>query len=62
MLSRGAGVQIMSADELVDVVVKLVQDPVLRDQYGVQGKQFVEENRGALKKIEQLVKGCLEPV
>ena len=61
VLSRGAGVQIMSAEELVDVVVKLIQDPVLRDQYGVQGKLFVEENRGALRKIEQLVKTCLEP-
>jgi 3-deoxy-D-manno-octulosonic-acid transferase len=60
VLSRGAGVQIMTDEELADVVVKLVQDPVLRDQYGVQGKQFVEENRGALEKIQQLVEGCLD--
>ena len=62
VLSRGAGVQIMTDVELADVVVKLIQDPVLRDQYGVQGKQFIEENRGALEKIQKLIKGCLDPV
>ena len=60
VLSRGAGVQIETDEELADVVAKLVQDPVLRDQYGVQGKQFVEENRGALEKIQHLVKDCLD--
>lgn len=55
VLEKGAGVQIMNSEELAEVIIKLVNDPVLRDQYGSQGKEFVEENKGALSKILNIV-------
>jgi 3-deoxy-D-manno-octulosonic-acid transferase len=56
VLSKGAGVQVMDSNELGDVLVKLLNDPVLRDQYGSEGKMLIEENRGALDKIFNMVK------
>ena len=56
VLSKGAGVQVMDSNELGDVLVKLLNDPVLRDQYGSEGKTLIEENRGALDKIFNMVK------
>ena len=55
VLEKGAGVQIMNQEELSDVVIKLVNDPILRDQYGSQGRELVEENKGALSKILNLL-------
>ena len=60
VIERGAGIQVLDSEELAAVVVKLIEDAVLRDQYGVQGKAFVEENRGALKKIRELVDPYLD--
>lgn len=60
VLDREAGIQVMNSEELAEVVVKLVMDPVLRDQYGVNGKAFVEENKGALEKIILLINRCFE--
>jgi 3-deoxy-D-manno-octulosonic-acid transferase len=55
VLARGAGIQIENSDELSDVIVRLIKDPVIRDQYGINGKEFIAENRGALGKIQELV-------
>ena len=55
VLEKGAGVQIMNARELAEVIVRLVNDPVLRDQYGSHGKEFVDENKGALSGILKIV-------
>jgi len=54
VLAKGAGVQIMNSDELGEVVVKLLNDSLLRDQYGARGRELIEENKGALKKIRVL--------
>ena len=59
VLSRGAGIQVMDSDELGQTVIRLVQDPGLREQYGTAGKQFVAENRGALRQVRELVSGYL---
>lgn len=55
VLNREAGIQVMNSEELAEVVVKLIMDPVLRDQYGVNGKALIEENKGALEKIKALI-------
>ena len=55
VLAKGAGIQVMDSNELSDVVVKLIQDPLIRDQYGSEGKELVEENKGALEKILGMV-------
>ena len=55
VLKQGAGLQIFNAEELASVIEKLVEDPVSRDQYGSQGIKLVEQNRGALKKVDALI-------
>ncbi len=55
VLSKGAGVQVMDSDELCDVVVKLLNDPTMRDQYGLAGRELIEENKGALAKISSMI-------
>ena len=56
VLSRGAGLQVMNSSELSQTMQKLINDPVLRDQYGSEGKRFVEDNRGALEKVCVLIR------
>ncbi len=55
VLERGAGVQVMDAQELAEVIVRFVNDPVLRNQYGSHGKGFVDENKGALSRILKII-------
>ncbi len=54
-LSTGAGVQVMNTQELTEVIVRFVNDPVLREQYGSRGKEFVDENRGALSRTLKII-------
>ena len=60
VLEHGAGVQVMNVEELTEVIERLLSDPVIRDQYGSHGKELVERNRGALKKICSLIENELE--
>ena len=62
VLANGAGVQVLDSKELASVVVKLVNDPVMRDQYGSNGLKFVEENKGALAKICLLIEQVEEKI
>ncbi len=60
VLAKGAGIQIANSEELGEVVIKLINDPILRDQYGTYGKELIEENKGALDKICAMVDNYLE--
>ena len=55
LLQHAAGIQVMNADELAEVVRRLLADPQLRDQYANRGRELVEKNRGALGRICALV-------
>ena len=59
VLSKGAGVQVMNSNELCEVVVKLLNDPVLRSQYGLKGRELIAENKGALEEIVAIVDRCM---
>ena len=61
VLSRGAGIQVTDSQELADVVERLVNDAVLRDGYGTEGRRFVEENRGALDSIRKILAEIDQP-
>ncbi len=58
VLEKGAGVQVVNTRELTDVIIRFVNEPALRNQYGSRGKGLVDENKGALfatlKIIERL--------
>lgn len=55
VLRHAAGIQVADAEELAEVVLRLLGDPALRAQYGARGKELVEQNRGALAKICAMV-------
>lgn len=58
VLAKGAGIQVMDSDELCEVVVKWLNDPIIRNQYGSAGRALIEENKGALDKICAMVDRC----
>ena len=60
VLEKDAGIQIMTGEELSDVVVRLLGDPVLRDQYATRGKELIDENKGAFSKIKSLIEALVE--
>ena len=55
VLAKGAGIQVMDTGELAEVVIRLFRDPVLRDQYGTEGETLIEENKGALSHILEML-------
>ena len=54
-LEQGAGLQVQDADELASVLIKLLNDANARDQLGKQGEKLVEQNRGALQKVIEMI-------
>ena len=54
-LAQGAGLQVNDLQELRDVARRLLEDAGMRDEYGVHGRKLVEQNRGALDKVERLL-------
>jgi 3-deoxy-D-manno-octulosonic-acid transferase len=58
---RGAGVQIKSADDLAPAIFDFLENAQRRLEAGEAGKKMVEENRGALDKILQLLDRFIGP-
>lgn len=56
LLRAGAAVQVATASELATVVIKWLQDRQLRENIGDNGRKVVENNRGALDRIINIVK------
>lgn len=55
LLDQGAARRVMNADELGLAVIELLKEPNLRDAAGEQGRAVVEENRGAVDRVMELV-------
>lgn len=55
ILAQGAGLQVEDAGELAETVSKLLNDPALRENYGIEGRRFVEDNQGSVEKVFALV-------
>ena len=54
-LAQGAGIQVNGQKELGDVVYRLFEDAGMRDEFGLQGRRLVGQNRGALSQVESMV-------
>lgn len=54
-LAQGAGIQVQDREELVAVMCRLFEDAGMRDQYGTRGRRLVEQNRGALDEVVELI-------
>ncbi len=59
-LVHGAGIQVGNEEELVEVVHRLFEDAGMRDEYGLQGRRLVEQNRGALEQVEAMIANELD--
>jgi len=55
LVQHTAGIQITDADELAEVVQRLLTDPNLRQQYAKNGRALLQKNRGALAKVCKFV-------
>ena len=54
-LQKGSAIQVQDENELAKVTIKLLQDPILRDNCGSRGKELIEENRGSLEHVKTLI-------
>ncbi|MEA3291412.1 MAG: 3-deoxy-D-manno-octulosonic acid transferase, partial [Pseudomonadota bacterium] len=55
VVEQGAGVQVLDAGELEEVVNRFLHDAELRDRYGGAGLALIDQNRGALERIYVLL-------
>lgn len=62
LLEEGAAVQVHSAHELANVVVRWLTNASERSRIGENGQRVVEENRGALEKLAALIAAQLDSV
>lgn len=51
LVQHAAGIQVANADELAEVVQRLLADPNLRRQYAARGRALLQKNRGALAQV-----------
>lgn len=56
---RGAEIQIVNSAELADKVIELLPNKNLLKSMGQQGREFVEQNRGAVDKQVEMIKKIL---
>ena len=55
LIANEAGEQIMNEQQLAAVVIKYFEDKVLCQKTGLKGKQVVEQNRGALAQLTEII-------
>jgi len=60
LLDAGGGWRVQDGNELHEAMKTLLEDAEMRVRMGGLGKAFVENNRGALKRVVDHVKGCIE--
>jgi 3-deoxy-D-manno-octulosonic-acid transferase len=54
-IERNAAMQVVSSDDLAQLLVRWLSDASERSQFGERGRKLVEANRGALKRLLNLV-------
>jgi 3-deoxy-D-manno-octulosonic-acid transferase len=57
LLEAGGGWRVRDGDELHEAMKALLEDAEMRARMGGLAKAFVENNRGALKRVVDYVKG-----
>jgi len=55
ILAQGAGLQVEDSRELAETISRLLKDPSLRMNYGIEGQRFVGDNQGAVDRVFALV-------
>jgi 3-deoxy-D-manno-octulosonic-acid transferase len=62
LLTRGAALQVESAQDLAAVLVRLLDDPQMRERLGLIGKEIVAANRGSVARLLALIEPSLPEV
>jgi len=60
LVTEGAAVQVANASRLADLLADWLTDAALRARIGEQGRQVVEQNRGALPRLIALIEERLD--
>ena len=60
LLGGGGGRRVRNGDELYKTMKTFLENGEARTRSGARAKVFVENNRGALKRVVDHVKGCIE--
>ncbi|MBW1779829.1 MAG: 3-deoxy-D-manno-octulosonic acid transferase [Deltaproteobacteria bacterium] len=60
LLAEGGGRRVQNADELYKTIKSFLKNGEMRTRTGALAKAFVERNRGALERVLNHVKGCVE--
>lgn len=61
LIAAGGAVEIRDAEQLTEAVLRYLADANLRDTAGHRGRALVEENRGALARLQSLLNEYLRP-
>jgi 3-deoxy-D-manno-octulosonic-acid transferase len=62
LLTQGAALQVESAEDLAAVLVRLLDDPQMRERVGLIGKEIVAANRGSVARLLALIEPSLPGV
>jgi len=60
LFEGGGGRRVRNGDELYRTMKTFLENGEVRTRTGARAKAFVEKNRGALKRVVDYVKGCME--
>jgi 3-deoxy-D-manno-octulosonic-acid transferase len=61
LLQEGAALQVADALQLTEVLEQLFAEPERRRRMGAAGRRVVDENRGSVARLIELVDGALAP-
>ncbi|CAL1241648.1 3-deoxy-D-manno-octulosonic acid transferase [Candidatus Methylocalor cossyra] len=59
LVASGGAIPVRDATELAHWTARLLAEPERRTELGAKGRRFVEENRGALARVSELIAGLL---
>jgi len=60
LIEKGAAIQVKDECQFAKEVIALFEQPETRNELGLKGQRFVEENRGTLEKLEALMVNHLD--
>ena len=60
LIEAGGGRRVRDGEDLFETMKALLSDPEQSNRMGLRAKKFVETSRGALRRVMENIKGCLD--
>ncbi len=60
IIEAGGGRRVRDGEDLFETMKALLSDPEQSNRMGLRAKKFVETSRGALRRVMENIKGCLD--